>query len=370
MLNDTITKIRNDLNDNKYSNEASISTGIVLNILQKLNWDIFNTELIKPEYIVNKNKRVDYALFKQSITDTIPYIFIEVKNIGKINGADRQLFEYAFHGGVPIIISTDGVCWNFYLTMEPGDYEKRKFFHINLLKDDLISSEDAFIKYLDYNNIISGNSLESAKLDYYNNIKRKEIECAIPKSFKNILFYNNIEFLKLLKDNVKKVCGYEPNDKICNNFLEKIKNNINIKNNDDKENINNKNIITKKKYKKKKKEKCIFKLSFKDDTYEFDYFSHMLEKFFKLVSEEDIKYINKFYNKYYKSNSRNYISINRYDLYPGRSDLCDTCSKEFIPGWWLGTNYSINSMIKIYELLKNELPLDLQSNIKFESIKI
>jgi hypothetical protein len=35
-------------------------------------------------------------------------VFIEVKQIGRSDGGERQLFEYAFHRGVPMTILTDG----------------------------------------------------------------------------------------------------------------------------------------------------------------------------------------------------------------------------------------------------------------------
>ena len=121
----------------------------------------------------------------------------------------------------------------------------------------------------------------------------------------------------------------------------------------------------------KKKENYKYKLTFKDDTYEFNCFSHVVEKFFKLVYEEDMKYIINFYNKYShtKPGCRNFIDMNKYNLYPERLDLCNKASKEFVPGWWMGTNYNTSYNTKMFELLKNELPIVLQTRVKFESNK-
>jgi predicted type IV restriction endonuclease len=49
-----------------------------------------------------------------------------VKQVGQSDRAERQLFEYAFHDGVPMAILTDGREWNFFLPGEQGDYGERR----------------------------------------------------------------------------------------------------------------------------------------------------------------------------------------------------------------------------------------------------
>jgi len=58
-------------------------------------------------------------------------ILIEVKQVGQSKGADRQLFEYAFHKGVPMAILTDGQEWNFFLPTEQGDYSERQLYKLD-----------------------------------------------------------------------------------------------------------------------------------------------------------------------------------------------------------------------------------------------
>ena len=43
-----------------------------------------------------------------------PLVLIEVKRGGNIEGAERQLFEYAFHHPTPILILTNGRLWRFF----------------------------------------------------------------------------------------------------------------------------------------------------------------------------------------------------------------------------------------------------------------
>jgi hypothetical protein len=70
---------------------------------------------------------------------------------------------------------------------------------------------------------------------------------------------------------------------------------------------------------------------------------------FKDFAKEDNTFLEKFASKPEHSKKRRFLSKNKYDLYPGRSDLAThpSNSVEFLPGWWLGLNYSKTSIEKI-----------------------
>ncbi|MBP0633710.1 MULTISPECIES: hypothetical protein [unclassified Cupriavidus] len=74
--------------------------------------------------------------------------FIEVKQIGQSDGAERQLFEYAFHAGVPMAVLTDGREWNFFLPGEQGDYRKRRVYKLDLVERDVRESVERLERYL------------------------------------------------------------------------------------------------------------------------------------------------------------------------------------------------------------------------------
>ena len=119
-LENHIPDIQEKLKKNEYPNEQSISQGIVLRILSVLGWPIYDTQIVIPEFNI-QGRRVDFALCHPN---NKPIIFIEVKQPGNMLGADKQLFEYAFHTGVPLAIVTDGKEWHFYLPAEIGDYDE------------------------------------------------------------------------------------------------------------------------------------------------------------------------------------------------------------------------------------------------------
>ena len=103
-LQDHILDVQQGIKAGRFLNEASVSQGIVLRLLQALAWPTYNTQIVSPEYTVS-GKRVDYALCHPH---SKPIVFIEVKQVGQSEGAEKQLFEYAFHIGVPMAILTDG----------------------------------------------------------------------------------------------------------------------------------------------------------------------------------------------------------------------------------------------------------------------
>jgi predicted type IV restriction endonuclease len=96
-----IEAIRFGIRTGRFSNEASVSQGIVLRLLHALGWPAYNTDAVWPEYSLS-GRRVDFALCSPP---SKPIAFIEVKQIGQSDGAERQLFEYAYHDGVPMAAS-------------------------------------------------------------------------------------------------------------------------------------------------------------------------------------------------------------------------------------------------------------------------
>ena len=128
-----IEQIKSRLIEGRFRNEASISQGVVLPTLRALDWDVFNPESVFPEYPIG-SKRVDFALLNEGQR---PILLIEVKQPGRADGADRQLFEYAFHQGVPFVLLTDGHEWHFYLPGELGNYDERRVYKLDLIEREI-----------------------------------------------------------------------------------------------------------------------------------------------------------------------------------------------------------------------------------------
>ena len=106
---DHIEKVKEGLRGDAFPHEAAVSQGILLPALHELGWPVFNTHVVFPEFSV-AGQRVDYALGHPA---NKPAVFVEVKRLGRSDKDDKQLFEYAFHQGVPMAILTDGREWSF-----------------------------------------------------------------------------------------------------------------------------------------------------------------------------------------------------------------------------------------------------------------
>jgi predicted type IV restriction endonuclease len=60
-LKDHILDVQQGIRTGRFLNEASVSQGIVLRLLQALGWPTYDTQIVSPEYTVS-GTRVDYAL--------------------------------------------------------------------------------------------------------------------------------------------------------------------------------------------------------------------------------------------------------------------------------------------------------------------
>ena len=106
--------------------------------------------------------KVDYAL----LDGRIPLVFIEAKRIGAVDvGGEEQLFGYAAHKGVPLLILTDGDRWDFYLSMAEGVPEERRFYRLELSEFEQRNCEylDFLGKHLRKDHVLSREAKRSAE---------------------------------------------------------------------------------------------------------------------------------------------------------------------------------------------------------------
>ena len=195
-LENHIQQVRDRLRRGEYTSEAAVSQGILLPALYELGWPVFDTSIVVPEYSL-EGRRVDYALCHPAIR---PSVIVEVKKVGLSDGADRQLFEYAFHLGVPMAILTDGQEWGFYLPGEQGRYDERRVYKLDLLERDIEEAVMRLAKYLSYERVCSGLALKAARADYQNVARDREIENVLPKSWSALLDEPDSLLLELLAE--------------------------------------------------------------------------------------------------------------------------------------------------------------------------
>lgn len=178
-LKEHIDGIRYNLKTGLYPNKAVVSQGIMLRLLEALDWPTDNPQVILTEYSVEE-QRVDFAE-KQRVDFALchppskPIVFIEVKQVGYFERAggqafreraEEQLFKYAFRRGVPIAILTDGQKWRFFYPIGQGDYREREVHEMDLTEDDSGKSAKYFERYLNYEAIRIGEAVKAIEEDY------------------------------------------------------------------------------------------------------------------------------------------------------------------------------------------------------------
>ncbi|MCS7188345.1 MAG: hypothetical protein RMJ66_01325 [Bacteroidia bacterium] len=151
-------------------NEHAIYFGVIVPVLNDLKWNTSDTEEIVPQYATDEG-RVDFALrpIDKQTGRRANFTFIEVKQLGKADEeAERQLFRYAFHEGVPLLILTDGARWRFYHPLSAGSLSERMIEEINLLSDPEEKCTRILQKYLERSRYLSVRDFDTFIKQEYN----------------------------------------------------------------------------------------------------------------------------------------------------------------------------------------------------------
>ena len=205
-LDTALADITTRLRENGFPNEQAISQGIVLRLLRELGWETYDTAVVWPEYQTGGG-RADFALCHPP---SKPAIFIEVKHVGRAEGAVQQALQYAFHCGVPFVVLTDGRSWSFYLPAEQGDYDERRVYKLDLYERSPGVAAETFRRYLTRENVASGKSLGAARTEYRNRNRRSQAKAAIPEAWRELVRKRDGRLLGSLTDAVESKVGFPP----------------------------------------------------------------------------------------------------------------------------------------------------------------
>ena len=180
--------------------------GIVLRVLGDLNWQVFDTKVVWPEYKTGEG-RADFALCHPPAK---PRVLVEVKQPGKAEDATRQALSYAFHTGVPFVVLTDGRTWSFYLPAETGSYEERCVLKLDLYERSSLESKELLARYLEYGRVASGQALEAARSEYRGRIRRATARRMLPEAWAEIVGRGDESLVRLLADAVESRAEVRP----------------------------------------------------------------------------------------------------------------------------------------------------------------
>jgi len=196
--------------------EAAIKQGIVLPILGHLGWDTANVqEEVIPEYSTGKG-RVDYCLNSGRRSR----VFIEAKGLVEdLEGHQEQLLRYSFEEGIELSVLTNGRSWWLYLPTLPGHWEQRKFYAIDLEKQEVQEITKNLRELLSKEAVSSSSALQRAKALHEGKERERKINQALPEAWDRLFSEPNELLMELLADTVERLCGHKPESERVTKFL-------------------------------------------------------------------------------------------------------------------------------------------------------
>jgi len=218
-LESTLKSVISRLRSNDLENEEEVKLAVILPILRALDWDPAYSGSIKPEYSAGHG-RVDYAL----LCHGRPQVFVEAKRRGALSvRAEEQLFGYASNQGIPLLVLTDGHCWDFYLSMADGPPEERRFYHLEFSHEEKLSEHAEFLEsHLRRHRVDSGEARRSAETCLESNRERARARKAIPAAWSAILSEPDELLRDLLAERVQHTIGAKPDPDDVDEYLKNL----------------------------------------------------------------------------------------------------------------------------------------------------
>jgi len=136
-----------------------------------------------------------------------------------VPGSDRQLFEYAFHEGIPFAVLTDGREWSFFLPAEQGSYDERRVQKLDLVERSPNDGVEIFRRYLEFDRVRSGHAIASARADYQDISKRKISANKIPTAWNELVSEPDELLIDLIAEKAEALCGFRPAPEDVEAFL-------------------------------------------------------------------------------------------------------------------------------------------------------
>jgi predicted type IV restriction endonuclease len=350
-----IEDVRAGIKAGRYGNEAAVSQGIVLRLLQALGWPTYDTQVVCPEFSLS-GRRVDYALCHPPSKAAA---FIEVKQIGQSDGAERQLFEYAFHVGVQLAILTDGQEWNFFLPAEQGDYAERRVYKLDMVERDISESVARLERYLSYAQVSSGAAIAAAREDYKNVSRNRQMLSTLPEAWSKLVAEEDELLLELVADKVESLCGFKPDIDTVARFLGE---NVSLR--------GNQQAVAQGPRTATPSPPALSpapatrpmggvttatRLSGVGYTFDGRFVAcrngrEVLVAVFEALAARDSTFLERFAARPKHGRTRRYLARSPDELYPGRADLAKEHFFRLQSGWCVGTNVSHAQIERIIEM--------------------
>jgi len=360
-----IEDIQAGIRAGRYANEAAVSQGIILRILQSLGWQIFDSSFVVPEFPLGAG-RVDYALCYPSKR---PVILVESKDVGRAAGSEKQLFEYAFHQGIPMAVLTDGQEWSFFLPGEQGTYHERCVYKLDLVARPVAESAKVFQRYLAFSEVVAGRAIENAKSDYRTVARNRQVQDALPSAWAQLLQEQDELLVELIADRAETICGFKPEPELVAQFIRRVSQTPTTPvqppppQNPAATSRAPQSIVAPIAH-SDANGTDFSGFAYSGQNYKENNAINTLLRVFEVLSASDSTFLDRYAALPKHGRKRRYVSRNKYDLYPNRPDLCDEYSVNKFGGWWIGTNYSRSTIRHAIEIACQVANLRFGSDLK------
>ena len=331
-----VSSVKKKLGKNIFESEAAVSMMIVLPVLKHLGWPTDNPLYVCPEYPL-EGRKVDYGLKISEGKEEGLRCIIEVKAVGNIRDADRQLFEYAFHAGTPLAVLTDGKLWRFYLTLAAGRYKERLVRTLDFEEHSTEEVIEGLMRYISFDNTRSGKAKKNAESDLSERITKIEAKENISTAWENLLDGTSDKLVNLLIEETS-LTSSAPERSDVEKFLS------NLKTPEQKpELLSHKKPPKPEPEKPKKKRETSFILL--GEGYTEKTMKDAFAKIMEILAVRDKDFLSRLASSLPAGKSRKWLSQNRAGL--GRHEWVRAASRKLPGGWFLNTHSSTDMKIKI-----------------------
>ena len=326
------SSVKERLGKNIYESEAAVSMMIVLPVLRHLGWPTDNPSYVCPEYRL-EGRKVDYGLKISEGKEEGLRCIIEVKAVGNIIAADRQLFEYAFHAGTPLAILTDGRLWRFYLPLATGKYKERLVRTLDFEEHSTEEVVEGLARYVSFDNTRSGRARKNAESDLNERITKIEAKENISTAWESLLDGTSDKLVNLLIEETSLISS-APERSDVEKFLKNLEN---VESGP--KPVSRKKLKDPKPEKLQKKSSKEFQFFLLGEKYTETKAINAYVKIMKMLATRDKDFITQLAPQT-ASRKKKWLSQNRKDMVKYER------AKEISAGWWLDTNLSNESKIK------------------------
>ena len=191
------------LTDEPAPSRADVERGIVLPILQALEWDVFDTKAVQSGF-PGSGATFDIALCDGQAR---PQLLLEIHGAQFDPGIVSGTLARARRAGVPLVVLTNGPAWRLFLAEAAAD-SAVPVFELELGKADAGEFAATLQRYLRRDMVLRGESLKDALAAN-----------ALPAAWRALVTRKDSLLLELLADEVRDRVGIKPGDAAVVAFL-------------------------------------------------------------------------------------------------------------------------------------------------------